>query len=62
METWVSTHLDTPFSGEVKWGLTNREREEADKYGYLVPALNGGLILQYERSVCQITYAVCFRR
>ncbi|KAJ7265501.1 hypothetical protein B0H12DRAFT_1101023 [Mycena haematopus] len=47
-KTCVTTYLDKPWTGMVDWGITNRKVEEADRYGLLMPAINGGLVLQYE--------------
>ncbi|KAJ7470738.1 hypothetical protein FB451DRAFT_1559336 [Mycena latifolia] len=48
-QIWITTHLDTPWIGKVNWGMTNRSQEASSEFGYLMPAINGSLALQYDR-------------
>ncbi|KAJ7785800.1 hypothetical protein B0H16DRAFT_5895 [Mycena metata] len=47
-EAYATTWLDSPRTGKVTWGLTNRDTTAASKYGVCVPAINGALAIQYE--------------
>ncbi|KAJ7147948.1 hypothetical protein C8R46DRAFT_1128289 [Mycena filopes] len=48
LDVCITSALERPKFGTVEWGVTNRNETLEEDYGLLFPAINGGLVDQYE--------------